>query len=89
MAAAAAAVTILSDPSTWDPWFEQTRASVPSHMWRYFDLDTNDTFTAPLPPVRLVDYPLPEGIETIRQLETRREENRARLDLYIREFPLY
>lgn len=73
--ATAAIVIILDDLSTWDPWYKQTRASIPLHLWRYFDSDMINILPELLPPVRLADYfPLKE-YKTARQLDTRRKKN--------------
>ena len=44
-------VVILYEELSWDQWYEDTKASVPSQMWKYFDLDSDIALTEPVEPV--------------------------------------
>ncbi len=50
-------VLILSVLTSWDQWYEDTKASVPSQMWKYFDPDSDAALTEPVEPLMPVDEP--------------------------------
>lgn len=79
---AAAVPTILSDLSSWDQWFEETRASFPSHLWKYFDPDVAVVFSEPVYPDKPADIPVPDGVETMAQQAARGEANRRLQNIY-------
>ena len=56
-------VVILSKPASWDQWYEDTKALVPSHMWKYFDPDSDAALSEPLEPVMPVEEPLSDRNE--------------------------
>lgn len=56
-------IVILSKPASWDQWYEDTKALVPSQIWKYFDPDSNAALTKPLELVMSVDEPPPDRNE--------------------------
>ena len=54
---------ILTDPSSWDQWFEDTKASVPRRLCRYFDPDSDTIIEKPIEPERPIEKFVPEGNE--------------------------
>ncbi len=50
----------MSELVSWDQWYEDTKASLPSQMWKYFDPDSDAAITEPVEPVMPVDEPLPD-----------------------------
>ncbi len=53
-------VVILSEPASWDQWYEDTKTSVPSQMWKYFDSDRDAAVTEPVEPLMPVDEAPPD-----------------------------
>ncbi len=41
-------VAILSEPASLDQWYKNTKASVLSQMWKYFDPDSDAALTVPV-----------------------------------------
>ncbi len=69
-------VVILSKLASWDQWYEDTKASVSSQMWKYFDPDSDATLTKPVEPVMQVDGPSydrnePPQVQNARITETK------------------
>lgn len=85
---AAAVSTILSDPGSWDQWFEETRASVPNHLWKFYDPDDDVVFSEPVYPDKPTDLPIPDGVETIAQQAVKKEENRRLQDIYYNDYSI-
>ncbi|MCJ1429770.1 hypothetical protein MMC29_007685, partial [Sticta canariensis] len=64
-------VVILSETSTWERWYEDTRATVPGQLWKYFDPDSEAAITEPVPPFKPVDKPPSLGVDMPQVLMTR------------------
>lgn len=82
-------VVILSEPTSWEQWYEDTRTSVPSQMWKYFDPDSDAVLTEPVKPVRPEDEPPPEGNEPPQARNARVARNHRREDVYYKEFGIF
>lgn len=82
-------LVILSAPSTWEQWFEETRSAVPDQLWKYFNPDDNAEAIEPDTPVRPVDEPPPPGPEPPQQRKDRIAGNKERLDIYYRDYNIY
>ena len=76
---------ILSDPSSWDQWYEDTRASVPQHLWEYFDPDSEAVMLRPIEPFRPVDEPPPEGAEPPQARNVCLSRNQRQEDLFYKD----
>lgn len=87
-AADAAAPVILSDPASWDPWYDQTRATVPEQLWTYFSPDSEEDYPVPQPPVKPIDE-VPEGAEPPNQRNAREARNQRRQDVYFKLYSIY
>lgn len=46
------AKVILSGPSDWKQWYEDTMATVPSQMYNYFEPDTVAVLVEPVAPIQ-------------------------------------
>ena len=66
MAKVKTGVVILSEPASWEQWYQDTKASIPSQMWKYFDPDSNSALSEPVGPLMPVDEPLPDGIKPLQ-----------------------
>lgn len=88
-AAAAAHLVILKDPTTWDPWYDQTRGSVPQQLWRYFSPESDLEFQEPNPPIEPIEEAPPEGAEPPNQQNAREIRNQRRQDVFFRAFTIY
>ena len=82
-------VVILSEPASWDQWYEDTKASVPSQMWRYFDPGSDATLTEPVEPVMPVDEPPPAGNEPPQARNARISRNQRLEDVYFKRFGVF
>ncbi|MCJ1263357.1 hypothetical protein MMC22_003227 [Lobaria immixta] len=82
-------LVILSEPASWDQWFEETKASVPSQMWRYFDPDSDATLTELVEPVMPVDEPLLAGNEPSQARNARISRNQRLEDVYFKRFGVF
>ena len=59
-------VVIFSESALWDQWCGDTKASVLSQMWKYFDPDSDAAFTELVEPVIPVDEPPPDKNEPLQ-----------------------
>ena len=82
-------VVILSEPASWDQWYEDTKASVPSQMWKYFDPDSDAALTEPVEPVMPVDEPPPDGNEPPQVRNARITRNQRHEDVYFKHFQVF
>lgn len=82
-------VVILSEPASWDQWYEDTKASVPSQMWKYFDPDSDAALTEPVEPVMPVDEPPPDGNEPPQVRNARITRNQRYEDVYFKRFQVF
>ena len=82
-------VVILSEPASWDQWYEDTKASVPSQMWKYFDPDTEAALIEPVEPEMPVDEPAPAGHEPPQVRNARISRNQRLEDLYFKRFQVF
>ena len=57
-------IVIFSEPASWDQWYEDTKASMPSQMWKYFDPDSNSAFTEVVDTLMPLDEPPPDRNES-------------------------
>lgn len=95
MAFSAAAVkvridaVILFEPALWDQWFEDTKASVPSQMWKYFDPDNDAALTEPVEPIMPVDKPPPAGNKPPQAQNARVSRNQRLKDVYFKLFGVF
>ena len=89
MASITPAKIILSDPSSWDQWYEDTLGTVPSQMCKYFEPDTEAVLIEPEPPVRPVDEPAPVGAETPQARKARLARNQREQDMYYKDYTVY
>ena len=56
---------ILSNQSTWEPWFNNLKGSVPRHLWKFFDPEGTEVFLEPIAPVEPVLEPPPIPVPTL------------------------
>ena len=54
---------IVTDQSTWEPWYQQIKKLVDDNFWPYFDPDGIDMCVKLMAPIKLVLKPLPAAIE--------------------------
>ena len=53
---------VLSNQSTWEPWFNNLKGSVPKHLWKFFDPEGTEVFLEPIAPVEPVLEPPPVAV---------------------------
>ena len=82
-------VVILSVPESWDQWYKNNKALVPSQMWKYFDPDSDAAFTEQVEPVMLVDEPLPDGNKPPQVQNARITRNQRHEDVYFKLFQAF
>ncbi len=82
-------VVILSVPESWDQWYKDTNASLPSQMWKYFDPDSDTALTEPVEPVMLVDEPLLDGNKPPQVQNARITRNQRYEDVYFKLFQVF
>ncbi|MCJ1423731.1 hypothetical protein MMC29_001615 [Sticta canariensis] len=82
-------VVILSEHSTWDQWYEDTRATVPGQLWKYFDPDSVAVITEPVPPVKPVDDTPLERPEPPQVREAREARNNRKEDIYYKDYSIF
>ncbi len=82
-------VVILSEPGSWDQWYEDIKASVPSQMWKYFDPDSDAALTEPVEPLMAVDEPPPDGNEPPQVRNSRITRNQRYEDVYFKLFQVF
>ena len=80
--------TILADPTTWDNWLEETRASVPRSYWTFFDPDSDAVMLEPIAPILVVE-PAPEEPENNIVRAARLARNQREDDQYYKRYSLY
>ncbi len=54
-------IVILSERASWDQWYEETEALMPSQMLKYVDPDSHTAFTETVEPPMPVNEPPPDG----------------------------
>ncbi len=79
-------VVILSEPASWEQWYQDTKASMPSQMWKYFDPDSHAALTEPVEPLMPVDEPLPDGNKPLQVRNARITRNKRYGDVYFKLF---
>lgn len=89
MASTTPATVILSGPSDWEQWYEETMATVPSPMYKYFEPDTVAVLVEPVALIRPVDEPTPKGAETPQARKARLERNLRQQDIFYKEYDVY
>ncbi len=82
-------VVILSEQASWDPCYEDTKASVPSQMWKYFDQDSDAALTEPMEPVMPVDEPPPDGNKPPQVRNACITRNQRYEDVYFKLFQVF
>lgn len=80
---------ILSSPNNWEQWYEDTIATVPRQMQKYFKPDTVAVLDEPEPPAKPVDEPAPDGVEAPQVRKARLERNHRQEDVYFKLYNVY
>ncbi len=81
-------VVILSEPTSWDQCYEDTKASLPSQMWKYLDPDSDSPLIEPVEPLMLVDKSSPDGNESPQVRNARITRKQRYEDVYFKQFPV-
>ena len=82
-------VVILSEPASWDQWYDDNKASVPSQIWKYSDLDSDVALNEPVESVMPVDEPLLDGNELPQVWNARIMRNQRYEDVYFKLFQVF
>ena len=96
---------ILTDQTSWAPWFNSTKASVGNGFWRFFNPEGTDIFVEPIEPVEpLPELPppidqavfagpstrsTPAPGETPAQQASREARNKSLKDDFFKDFSMY
>ena len=80
---------ILSDPSTFDQWYDNIRGSVPENLWRYFNTESDDVYDEPIAPVRPVNEPPPDQNEAPQSRKARADRNKDAMEIFYKEFGIH
>ncbi|MCJ1463535.1 hypothetical protein MMC07_002143 [Pseudocyphellaria aurata] len=78
---------VLSDQSTWEPWYNNLKGTVPRHLWRFFDPEGTDVFVEPLPeqaPIATLPPVVASGPST--RSTTQRKSTQLDSDLTVRQW---
>ncbi len=82
-------LVIFPEPASWDQWYKDTKASLPSQMWKYFDPDSNAALNELLEPVITVDDPLSDGNEPPQVWSACVTRNQRYEDVYSKPFKVF
>ena len=82
-------VVIISQPASWDQWYEDTNASLPSQMWKYFGPNSDASLTEPVEHVLPVDEPPPDGNKPSLFWNARITRNQRYEDVYFKLFQVF
>ena len=52
-------VILTLNQSTWEPWYNNLKGSVPGYLWKYFDPEGTEVFFEPIAPLEPVLEPPP------------------------------
>lgn len=95
---------LLTDQSTWDPWYETIKSSVPEPLWKYFDPDGSAVYLEPIEPIELVrDQPQEtpasssghstQSTQTLADTPDQQAARAARykenMDIYFKQYQIY
>ncbi len=82
-------VVILSEPASWDQVYKDTKASILSQMWQYFDPDSDVTLTEQVKPAMPVDEQLLDGNEPFQVGNACITRNQRYKNIYFKLFQVF